>query len=156
MLRSALLLDATFPSANIFGGSSIAISPDGTRLVYVSGTPPRLFTRRLDQSEANELPGTHGAAFPFFSPDGQWVGFGANGRVNKMSVEGGAVVPLGDVAGSAGASWLEDGNIIVTNVFGKGLLQVPAVGGSPTLVAGSATVKRVSLPRNFCPVAKQF
>jgi serine/threonine-protein kinase len=129
--------DAHFPSANNIGGSSIAISRDGTRLLYVSGTPPRLFTRRLDQPRATELPGTRGASFPFFSPDGQWAGFGANGKVNKISVEGGAVVPLGEVAGSAGATWLEDGRIIVSDVFGKGLLQIPAAGGSPTIVAAS-------------------
>ena len=76
-------------------GSSVAISPDGTRLVYASGTPTKLFMRRLDQPKATELPGTQGAAAPFFSPDGQWVGFVAGGKVNKISVEGGAVVPLG-------------------------------------------------------------
>ncbi len=78
-------------------GSSVAISPDGTRLAYVSGTPARLFIRRLDQPRATELPGTQGANYPFFSPDGQWVGFSSAGKLNKISVEGGAVVPLGDV-----------------------------------------------------------
>ena len=58
--------------------SSVIISPDGTRLVYVAsvaGGPQKLFTRRLDQPNATELPGTEGADLPFFSPDGQWVGF---------------------------------------------------------------------------------
>ena len=81
-------------------GSSVAISPDGTRLVYASGTPTKLFTRRLDQPKATELPGTQGAARPFFSPDGQWVGFVAGGKVNKVAVNGGAVVPLGTSAPS--------------------------------------------------------
>jgi serine/threonine-protein kinase len=126
--------DVAFPSANTTAGSYIAISPDGTRLVYLSGTPPRLFTRRLDQSKATELPGTQLAVFPFFSPDGQWVGFAANGKVNKISVEGGAMVPLGE-AGHAGASWAEDGSIFVSEAFGKGLLQFPAAGGAPTIVA---------------------
>jgi Protein kinase domain/WD40-like Beta Propeller Repeat len=126
--------DVAFPSANNLAGSNIAISPDGTRLVYGSGTPPRLFTRRLDQPKATELPGTQGAMFPFFSPDGQWVGFGANGKVNKISVEGGAMVPLGE-AGLSGASWAEDGSIFVSEAFGKGLLQFPAAGGAPTIVA---------------------
>jgi len=55
---------------------SVAISPDGTRLVYVgiiSGGPPKLLTRRLDQPNATELPGTEGAMDPFFSRDGQWA-----------------------------------------------------------------------------------
>ena len=80
-------------------GSSVAISPDGMRLVYVSGTPRKLFTRRLDQPKVTELPGTQDAVAPFFSPDGQWIGFKVGReKVSKISVEGGAVVPLaGDV-----------------------------------------------------------
>ena len=92
--------------------SSVSISPDGTRLVYASGTPSRLFMRRLDQPKATELPGTQGAAAPFFSPDGQWVGFILGAKVNKISVEGGAVVPVGSEAG-LGASWGEDGTVFL-------------------------------------------
>ena len=61
-------------AANILG-SSLAISPDGTPLVYLSGNPRKLFTRRLDQPKVTEIPGTEGAFAPFFSPDGQWIGF---------------------------------------------------------------------------------
>ena len=61
-----------------------------------------------------------GRTTPFFSPDGQWVGFSLAGKLNKISVEGGAVVPLGDVDNFGGASWGEDGNIIVSEVSGKG------------------------------------
>ena len=77
----------------------IALSPDGMRLAYVAsvaGAPPRLYTRRLDQAKATELPGTLGATSPFFSPDGQWIGFYSGTKVVKISVEGGAVVPLAD------------------------------------------------------------
>jgi Tol biopolymer transport system component len=121
------------------GGPSVAISPDGTRLVYASGTPVTLFTRRLDQPKATELPGTQGASVPFFSPDGQWVGFVTAGKLNKISVEGGAVVPLGDLRGFAGASWGEDGSILVSEAFGKGLLRMPAGGGAPETIAGLGT-----------------
>jgi hypothetical protein len=55
-------------------GSTVAISPDGMRLAYVSATEAKLFTRRLDQSKATELPGAEGWA-PFFSADSQWIGF---------------------------------------------------------------------------------
>jgi hypothetical protein len=113
-------------------GISVVISPDGTRLVYASGTPVKLFTRRLDQPKATELPGTHGASNAFFSPDGQWVGFYSNGRVNKISVEGGAVVPLADITGFYGASWGEDGSVIAGGSLNKGgLLRIPAGGGQP-------------------------
>ena len=64
------------------GASFVTLSPDGTRLVYsasVGGGQPRLFVRRLDQPNATELPGTEGAIRPFFSPDGQWIGFASGG-----------------------------------------------------------------------------
>ena len=60
------------------------ISPDGTRIVYLSKN--RLFTRRLDQPNATELAGTQGASAPFFSPDGLWVAFSAQGKLQKISV----------------------------------------------------------------------
>ena len=127
--------DAAFPPGNSGAAASIAISPDGTRLVYVSGTPTRLFTRRLDQPRATELPGTQGASGPFFSPDGQWVGFAVGRTVNKISVDGGAVVPLGAINGLfGGASWAEDGSIFVGDGGGKGPLQLSAAGGAPRIV----------------------
>jgi len=134
------------PIAN--GPGNVAISPDGTRLVYVSGAPPggnpattpgttpKLFIRRLDQPKATELPGTQGAMDPFFSPDGQWVGFSSGNKLNKISVEGGAVVPLGDGVNAGGASWGEDGAIVVSS-FGKGLLRIPSAGGPPETIAAA-------------------
>ena len=62
-------------------GADTILSPDGTRVVYVSQR--RLFTRRLDQPKATELAATDGAVAPFFSPDGQWVAFFATGKVEE-------------------------------------------------------------------------
>ena len=125
-------VDAAFPTFNT--GTSVAISPDGMRLVFVSGG--RLFTRRLDQPKATELSGTQGAAQPFFSPDGQWVGFAARSKVNKISVEGGPVVPVGGIYESfGGASWAEDGSIFVGDSAGKGLFQLPDAGGAAKILA---------------------
>jgi hypothetical protein len=128
--------DVSLPAPSTFG-VSVAISPDGTRLVYASGTPVKLFTRRLDQPKVAELPGTEGASKPFFSPDGRWVGFLTPNKLNKIAVEGGAVVPLGDInlTTFAGASWGEDGSILVSEAFGKALRRVPAAGGPPEVVA---------------------
>ena len=120
-------------------GSSIAISPDGTRLAYASGNPTRLFVRRLDQSTATELPGTQGAAVPLFSPDGQWVGFVAGTRLSKVSVEGGAAVAIGDVAGThvSGAHWGEESGVLLSESFGnRGLIRLPAGGGPPETIMG--------------------
>ncbi|MDE3165351.1 MAG: serine/threonine-protein kinase, partial [Acidobacteriota bacterium] len=79
--------------------SAVAISPDGTQMAYLSGEPAKLFTRRLDQAKAAELPGTQGASTPFFSPDGRWIGFYSNHMLNKISVAGGAVVSIGNLGG---------------------------------------------------------
>src|SRR5262249_32268400 len=100
--------------------NSVIISPDGTRLVYAASDTNRrtvrLFTRRLDQNKATELRGTDGAFQPSFARDGRWVGFiNAERRFNKISVEGGAVVPLSKprTYRQMGASWGEDGDIIL-------------------------------------------
>jgi serine/threonine-protein kinase len=124
--------DVSLPAPNT-AGSSVALSPDGMRLVYASGRPTKLFTRRLDQPNATELPGTQGATAPFFSPDGHWVGFYSGGKMNKISVEGGAVVLLGEFAGFDGASWGEDGSIFATSEQ-KGL-RFPSGGGPPEAFA---------------------
>jgi serine/threonine protein kinase len=116
-------------------GNSVVISPDGTRLAYASGNSPKLFTRRMDQPKATELPGTQGASMPFFSPEGQWLGFYSAGKLNKISVEGGAVVPLADIGAFAGASWGEDGSLVVSEAFGRGLMRIPAGGGPPEIIA---------------------
>src|SRR5579864_4385609 len=129
--------DVSLPETDI-AGSTVAISPDGTRLAYLSGTPVKLFTRALDQTKATELLGTQDASPAFFSPDGRWVGFHSNGKLNKISVDGGTVVPLGDVGGAnfAGASWNQDDTIFVSIGFQRGLLRFPAAGGQPESVAG--------------------
>ena len=112
-------------------GTDVIVSPDGSRLVFVS--QGRLFTRRLDQPRAVELPGTPGAYAPFFSPDGQWVAFFATGQLKKISVEGGAAVTLCNAQGFRGAgggTWSEDGTI-VASLNGITLSRIPDAGGSP-------------------------
>jgi len=114
--------------------SSVIISPDGARLVYAasaSGGPIKLFTRRLDQRTATAITGTEGATNPFFSPDGQWIGFFDGRRTAKVSVEGGAIVPLADSVIMAGASWGDDGTILVGSGITDGLKRVPPAGGAP-------------------------
>lgn len=74
---------------------SLAVSGDGRTLVYVGQqSGGLLFQRSLDALEAFPIPGTEGARNPFFSPDGEWVGFFADGRVRKVSLRGGLPVEV--------------------------------------------------------------
>ena len=113
--------------------SSVVISPDGTRLAYVAsiaGGPPKLLTRRLDQATAVELTGTEGAAVPFFSADGRWVGYFDGSRVKKVSVEGGAPVPLIETGIFAGGNWLDGGDVVFGSGLDRGVVRLPAAGGT--------------------------
>jgi len=126
--------DVTLGSAT---GPAVILSPDGTRLVFSSqGTDStrRLFTRLLDQPKAVPLSGTEGAYAPFFSPDGQWVGFFAAGKLKKTRIDGGDPISLCDPPSGRGASWGEDDNIIAALDPLAGLSQIPPEGGKTVSV----------------------
>jgi serine/threonine protein kinase/Tol biopolymer transport system component len=126
--------DVSLPGVSA-SGREVAISPDGQRLAYVSGTPTRLLTRRLDQPTTSELPGTENAGAPFFSPDGRWIAFVAGRTLKKIAVDGGAVISLGDVGATfGGGDWTAD-DALVVGTFGSGLLRFASGGGPPTRVA---------------------
>jgi serine/threonine-protein kinase len=124
-----------------FRRTEIALSPDGTALVWSGspdGTPEKasLYRRQLDEAEATRIPGTEGASQPFFSPDGQWLGFYDSGsaKLCKIPSAGGLAVDL--VAwrpafyGPMGAVWTQEGKIIL-GTEDEGLVWIPAEGGRP-------------------------
>jgi len=116
-----------------FGPSAI-LSPDGTRLAFLaSGADQkrRIYVRSLDQLQATALSGTENATDPFFSPDDQWIGFFADGKLKKISVQGGAAVTLCDVANERGGSWGADGTIVFTPDLQVPLSKVSSAGGTP-------------------------
>ena len=136
-------------------GAGIAMSPDGSRFVYV-GVPPngvrQLFMRTLSQLEPVPIPGTAGAGSPFFSPDGAWVGFLAYGRIQKVALSGGPPLTITAVdSGFFGATW-GPGDIVV---FGMdaGLRMVPAAGGRPEMLVPVDTADDVTSYRlpHFMP-----
>jgi Tol biopolymer transport system component/predicted Ser/Thr protein kinase len=113
----------------------LAISPDGARVaVTLRGADgkSRLYTRLLNESRVTPLPNTENASSPFFSPDGEWIGFFADGKLKKIAVEGGAAFTLCDAALGRGASWGDDGNIIAALSTTGVLSRVPVSGGTPT------------------------
>ena len=72
--------------------TALALSSDGKQLAYaaIRGATSQIFLRPMDTQEARPISGTEGASEPFFSPDGQWIGFFADGKLKKISVNGGA------------------------------------------------------------------
>jgi serine/threonine-protein kinase len=118
-------------------GTSMALSPDGTQLVFITGQPlaqSRLAIRRLDQAKAVPLPGTEGAEAPFFSPDGKSIGFFADEKLKKVDASGGTPVTLCDAPSPREGSWGDDDHIVFASTSVEGLSSVPATGGTPRLV----------------------
>src|SRR3989475_2263975 len=115
------------------GGPPLAISPDGQRVAYVvrrgDSALPILYLRRMDEFQGTSVPGTEGASMPFFSPDGQWVGFLTASRMKKVRVEGGSVVEIMSITdGAAGATWGTDGYIYLGRFWRGGLSRVAQSG----------------------------
>ena len=91
-------------------GSPVAISPDGTQVAVAMAATDgghQLFLRRIDRDELVPLLGTQGAQFPFFSPDGEWVGFWSENKIRKVSIRGGTAIAVADSreAPLRGADW---------------------------------------------------
>ncbi len=111
----------------------LAISPDSQNIVFIAGHDGvnQLFVRSLQQNEATLLPGTADPRNPFFSPDGEWIGFFAEGRLKKVPLRGGNAVSLCDALldDSRGASWGDDGWIYFAPTFTTGISRVSESGG---------------------------
>ena len=131
-------------------GELLALSPDGRTLVY-AGTHdgvPQLFRRPIDQFEATPMPGTEGGGAPFFSPDGQWVGFDIGQQLSKVAMAGGPPQTLVEDASMRGADWGADDLIVYgVNAPGGGLMQIPAAGGEPTPLFTSEDQRRSWYPQ---------
>jgi serine/threonine-protein kinase len=110
-----------------------AISPDGKWLAYVSqhAEGSQLYLRNVSEYEAVALPNTAGAGNPFFSPDGGWLGFFADGKLQRVSTEGGSPLVICDMSAiSVGAHWGSNDTILYAQLPG-GIFRVPASGGMP-------------------------
>ena len=121
-------------------GTYFAFSPDGRRLAYIAGryASRRLCLRPLDRLEGEELATVEFGHTPFFSPDGNWVGFGTASALNKVPVNGGRVELLCAAPDARGASWGPDDTIVFSanlpRVPPVGLMKVSAAGGEPEAV----------------------
>ena len=132
--RSAITLPSAVDVSSSTIHNRIALSPGGTHLLYAGND--QLYLRALDQSEATPIPRTAGAVEPVFSPDGQWIGFWADGQLKKVSVTGGAPVTLAETDQFFGISWSPDDTILLGS--GAGVWRVPGSGGTPEVVVQPA------------------
>jgi eukaryotic-like serine/threonine-protein kinase len=89
-----------------------------------------IYVRPLSQAEPTLVAGTSGGASPFFSPDGRWLGYFANGRLQKIALGGGSPLILADAGEPLGATWLRDGQVVFARSAHEGLFTVPASGGT--------------------------
>ncbi|MEE8538534.1 MAG: hypothetical protein V3S54_01865 [Woeseiaceae bacterium] len=124
------------------GRKSLALSPDGSRLVYVAflNGQRQLLVRHMSSGEVKPIPGSDGAYNPFFSPNGEWVGFFADRKLKKVALSGGTPVTLADAPWAHGGSWALDDTIYFSPDEGMGIFKVPAAEGA----VESVTKKGVS------------
>lgn len=127
---------APVPSVNAH--PIVTLSPDGERFVYVGGAPgnARLYLREMDRFDAVPLPGSEGAHGPFFSPDGDWVAFFAQGSLKKIRIAGGdraAPQVLCATETGVGGAWVSADEIVFAPNWRGPLMRVPASGGKPSL-----------------------
>lgn len=111
-------------------GNTVAISSDGRFIAFAAQTPAgntRIFLRAADELQPREVPGTERAIFPFFSPNGDWIGFWTGGQLMRAPVSGGAPVVVGDAAAGV-AAWTPSGWIVSSNA--TALTRAPATGGT--------------------------
>jgi serine/threonine-protein kinase len=135
--RSEIALPDTAPVALIGSAPlatprpALAVSPDGLHIVYVGEWrgETHLYVRPLDVYESRPLEGTRGAYHPFFSPDGQWIGFFVGNELRKVALLGGPAVTLATTPNPHGATWISDERIVVSANEGRNLAVVDAAGG---------------------------
>jgi eukaryotic-like serine/threonine-protein kinase len=136
-LRSSILPPENTSFAGGVAASGYAFSPDGTRLVLsVQSLEGKsgLWIRRLNSLTAQELAGTENGALPFWSPDGQWVGFFADGKLKKVPATGGSAQLICDAPAGRGGTWSPQGVIVFAPTIGGPLFRVSENGGVPAPV----------------------
>jgi serine/threonine-protein kinase len=115
---------------------AFAVAPDGRTIAWTAcegatGTCG-LFVRPIDRLEATRLAGTDGAETPFFSADGRWLAFFADGKLKKIALAGGSPIVLADAPVPGGGSWNDEGEIVFSGLPAGGLELTTDQGGEVT------------------------
>jgi len=158
-LKVELLPPAGVRLAALLTGT-VCLSPDGTRLAFIgiaeAGSETGIYLRSLTSGETRLLKGTNGGTFLFWSPDGRWIGFFAEGKLRKVPSEGGPVQILCEAHEGRGGSWGSGGSIVFAPDIRGPLMQIPEGGGTPqpvTHIPGESVTHRNP---HFLPDGKRF
>jgi eukaryotic-like serine/threonine-protein kinase len=128
--------DAAFDFMGDFSGPPV-LSPDGSRLAFAARGAKEgnsIWVRRLNDAVADKLAGTDGAYAIFWSGDGKFLGFFADGKLKKISAGGGPVTTLADAPNARGGAWSQDNVILYTPDYRDALWKINAAGGTAVQV----------------------
>jgi len=145
-----------------FAANDLALSPDGRTLAMVAYSAQAnnnvLWTYEVGGHRTNSLEGTQGATYPFWSPDGKFIGFFADGKLKKVEVSGGRSRVLCDAPNGRGGTWNRDGVVVFNPDANSGLSRVPSSGGSPVQITQLDTSRFETSHRwpVFLPDGKHF
>jgi serine/threonine protein kinase/Tol biopolymer transport system component len=151
--------DVGFDFTGDFSGPPV-LNNEGTAIAFSARTPKDrdlLWVQNLNELTARKLDGTEGASFPFWSPDGKFLGFFADGHLKKVVAAGGPVTILAETPNARGGAWNQDNIIIYEPDYRDSIWKISAAGGTPERLtkfeAGKHTTHR--WPR-FLPDGKHF
>jgi len=111
---------------------ALAISHDGKSLVYKANS--KFYIRKMNSTEPVLINGIENASSPFFSPDDDWLGFFANGKLEKISISGGTPVILADALDNRGGTWNDNGSIVFSATTTVGLSLISENGGTVKMI----------------------
>ncbi|MFY9560484.1 MAG: protein kinase, partial [Terriglobales bacterium] len=151
-----------FHAAVPFPANDVALTPDGRMLAMVAYSAQAnsyvLWTHEVGGQRTTALEGTQAASYPFWSPDGKFIGFFADGKLKKVDVSGGRPQVLCDAPNGRGGTWNQDGVIVFSPDSPGGLFRLSASGGSPVEITKPDGSRSESTHRwpVFLPDGKHF
>jgi eukaryotic-like serine/threonine-protein kinase len=149
---------ATLNLTGDFSGPPV-LSPDGTALAFTANGADgktEVWVRPMNTLDAHSLPGTDGATFPFWAPDGRALGFFADSKLKTVELNGGAPATICDALSGRGGTWGPDGVILFTPGTQKEILRVAASGGTPVPVTQLDPAHTSHRWPSFLPDGKHF
>jgi len=123
-----LRLEITTPPTD---DPTMALTVDGSRIAFVANQNrvPMLWVRSLDAVESRVLPGTEGASYPFWAPDGHNLGFFSEGKLKRIDIDGGRPLVVADAPNGRGGTWNLDGVILFSPGVSSPIMRVSTGAG---------------------------